>query len=90
MARLCVGEGVATVYFVPVPGWDEADLDARCEEWVADEDSNHLDNSGSGIYHLSGSDVHCSWCGSAAGAVDSEERGCTDRIASRSGADEVL
>jgi tetratricopeptide (TPR) repeat protein len=29
-------EGVAPIYFVQVPGWDDKDFDQRCKEWVAD------------------------------------------------------
>ena len=28
--------GVAPIYFVQVPGWDDRDFDKRCKEWVAD------------------------------------------------------
>ena len=30
------GEGVAGIYFVEVPGWDDKDFNRRCAEWVAD------------------------------------------------------
>ena len=28
--------GVAPIYFVQVPGWDDKDFDQRCKEWVTD------------------------------------------------------
>lgn len=29
-------EGVAPIYFVEVPGWEDKDFDQRCAEWVAE------------------------------------------------------
>ncbi|MFI5461530.1 MAG: toll/interleukin-1 receptor domain-containing protein, partial [Isosphaerales bacterium] len=34
IARALLGEGVAPVYFVDVPGWEDRDFEARCAEWV--------------------------------------------------------
>src|SRR4051812_15160241 len=36
VGRGCVGEGVAPVHFVPVPGWDDPDFDRTCAEWVVE------------------------------------------------------
>ena len=36
VARAVVGEGVAPVYFVEVPGWGDKDFEQRCAEWVAE------------------------------------------------------
>ena len=36
VARGFVGEGVAPLYFVEVPGWQDQDFEQRCAEWVAD------------------------------------------------------
>ena len=36
VARLCVGEGVAGVYFVEVPGWEDKGFEQRCAAWVAE------------------------------------------------------
>jgi len=36
LTRRVVGEGVAPIYFVEVPGWNEAHFDQRCKEWVAE------------------------------------------------------
>ena len=35
-ARALLGEGVATVYFVEVPGWADKDYEQRAAEWVAE------------------------------------------------------
>jgi len=35
-ARALLGEGVAPVYFVAVPGWFDKDYDQRAAEWVAE------------------------------------------------------
>ena len=35
-ARALLGEGVATVYFVEVPGWADKDYERRAAEWVAE------------------------------------------------------
>ena len=35
-ARALLGEGVAPVYFVAVPGWTDKDYDQRAAEWVAE------------------------------------------------------
>jgi len=34
IARSLLGEGVAPVYFVDVPGWEDRDFETRCAEWV--------------------------------------------------------
>ncbi len=34
--RPYMGEGVAPIYFVEVPGWDEPGFETRCKEWVAE------------------------------------------------------
>src|SRR5262249_45993931 len=34
VAQGYVGEGVAPIYFVPVPDWDEKDFDRTCAAWV--------------------------------------------------------
>ncbi|MEK6301223.1 MAG: toll/interleukin-1 receptor domain-containing protein [Acidobacteriota bacterium] len=36
VARALVGEGVAPIYFVEVPGWQDKDFDRRSAEWVAE------------------------------------------------------
>jgi tetratricopeptide (TPR) repeat protein len=36
VARALVGEGVAPIYFVDVPGWQDKDFDQRSAEWVAE------------------------------------------------------
>ena len=34
LARALLGEGVAPVYFVDVPGWEDRDFETHCAEWV--------------------------------------------------------
>ncbi len=34
--RPYMGEGVAPIYFVEVPGWNEPGFETRCKEWVAE------------------------------------------------------
>jgi len=34
IARALLGEGIAPVYFVEVPGWEDRDFETRCAEWV--------------------------------------------------------
>jgi tetratricopeptide (TPR) repeat protein len=36
VGRGYVGEGVASVYFVSMSGWDDKDFDRSCDEWVAE------------------------------------------------------
>jgi len=36
VARLCVGEGVAPIYFVEVPGWGDKGFEQQCAAWVAE------------------------------------------------------
>lgn len=36
VARALVGEGVAPIYFVEVPGWQDKDFDQRSGEWIAE------------------------------------------------------
>jgi tetratricopeptide (TPR) repeat protein len=36
VARALVGEGVAPIYFVDVPGWQDKDFDKRSAEWIAE------------------------------------------------------
>jgi tetratricopeptide (TPR) repeat protein len=36
VSRGYVGEGVAPIYFVPVPGWEDKDFDRSCAAWVAE------------------------------------------------------
>jgi tetratricopeptide (TPR) repeat protein len=34
VARSVVGDGVAPIYFVEVPGWSDTDFERRCAQWV--------------------------------------------------------
>lgn len=36
VARALVGEGVAPIYFVEVPGWQDKDFEQRSAEWIAE------------------------------------------------------
>jgi tetratricopeptide (TPR) repeat protein len=36
VGRGFLGEGVAPIYFVSVPGWDDQDFDRSCDGWVAE------------------------------------------------------
>ncbi|MEK6287721.1 MAG: toll/interleukin-1 receptor domain-containing protein [Acidobacteriota bacterium] len=36
VARALVGEGVAPIYFVEVPGWQDKDFDQRSTDWIAE------------------------------------------------------
>lgn len=36
VARLYGGQGVAPIYFVEVPGWEDRDFESRCAAWVAE------------------------------------------------------
>jgi hypothetical protein len=36
ISRGFVGEGVAPIYFIEVPGWGDNDFEQRCPTWVAD------------------------------------------------------
>jgi hypothetical protein len=36
VARALVGEGVAPIYFVEVPGWQDKDFDQHCADWIAE------------------------------------------------------
>ncbi|MGH9966994.1 MAG: tetratricopeptide repeat protein, partial [Pyrinomonadaceae bacterium] len=36
VARGFIGEGVAPIYFIEVPGWDGRDFEQRCADWIKD------------------------------------------------------
>src|SRR5208337_1263759 len=40
-ARALLGVGVAPVYFVDVPGWEDRDFETRCAEWVKELRRRH-------------------------------------------------
>lgn len=41
--------GVAPIYFVPVPGWDDPDFDQRCAAWIAELRRRQLLHVGCGV-----------------------------------------
>jgi tetratricopeptide (TPR) repeat protein len=36
IGRTFFGEGVATIYFVDVPGWNDKDFEQKCANWIAE------------------------------------------------------